>query len=118
MTLSAAALGAIEQDRAAGGKAMRQLRLKNGEIVTASLKLVVVKSLSQGPQPVFSIAVRFSTGGQTLTRTAGQVTGQSRFAALKNAWVIVREGNVLSKDGWSWVVPAQGNSLVSGKSSS
>jgi hypothetical protein len=105
MTISVAALAAIEQDRAAGSKALRQLRLKNGEVVTASLKLEAVKSPADEQESTYSVQIRFSTGGQTLSRPVGRAAGKTRFAALKRAWAIVRAGHALEKDGWKWVVP-------------
>ena len=95
----------IEQDRASGGGEFRRLRLKNGEAVTASLKLSPVAPKAAQGEQIYRVSVRFSFGGTTMERSVGRVAGSTRFAALKAAWLSVRAGDALEAQGWKWVIP-------------
>lgn len=102
--ISAALMAAMEQDRAAGSTDLRKLRLKNGEIVTASLKLSPLKAQAGDGEQAYGVTLRFSVSGLTLQRAVGRVTGRSRAAALKTAWSVARAGEAVQKEGWEWVV--------------
>lgn len=98
MRLSQNALTALEQDKAAGGAALRKMRTTMGGVVTVSLSV----SDSIGGSRVI---LRFKWGGATVQRLVGTVTAASRFEALKLGWKMIREEKIVEKEGWSWVSP-------------
>ena len=75
-----------EQDRAAGGRKQREIRLSNGRWSTASVEL---KRLPKGRR-VYGY-LRYADGGRTVNRYIGEVTAGSRDAALKRAWNLAHE---------------------------
>ena len=75
-----------EQDRAAGGRKRRGVRLSEGRWATASVEL---KRLPKGRR-VYGY-LRYSDGGRTVNRYIGEVTAESREAALKRAWDLAHE---------------------------
>lgn len=88
----------IEQDRAAGGSDRRKLRTKSGDVVVVSL---AINSLSS--KVSHSVTLRFKMGGLTVSRSVGQVEGETRFEILKKGWARVREDKIAEQNQWSWV---------------
>lgn len=97
--LSQNALTALEQNKAAGGAALRKMRTTMGSIVTVSLS---VSDSGAGSR----VILRFKWGGATIQRLVGTVAATSRFEALKLGWKMIREEEIVEKEGWSWVSPS------------
>lgn len=75
-----------EQDRAAGGRNSRLVRVGDAEWSTASVEL---KRLKKGRR-VYGY-LRYTRRGRTMNRYIGEVTAESRERALRRAWTLVRE---------------------------
>ena len=89
-------LATIEQDKAAGGVARRKIRIKSGDVVTASLYLT-------GTTSPYRAVLRFKSG-LTVQRPIGEFVAESRFEALKAGWKMLREDKkIMESFGWSWV---------------
>jgi DNA mismatch endonuclease (patch repair protein) len=69
-----------EQDRAAGGRQQRKIKLANGVEATASIEL---KSL--GGRRVYAY-LRYFVDGRTQCDYIGEALGRTRFQRLQNAW--------------------------------
>jgi hypothetical protein len=95
--LSRNRVAAMEQDRAAGGADMRQMRTTNGDVVTVSLSVSTSSRSSR-------VMLRFKRGGYTVQRLVTLLPVTSRTEALKLGWQIIRSNNIVEKEGWSWVV--------------
>ena len=91
--------GALTQDKAAGGVALRKMRTRSGEVVTVSLSITDVANGSR-------IILRFKSGGATVQRPVGTVKAASRFEALKQGWRIIRTEKIVEREGWAWVETA------------
>jgi len=89
-------MDAMAQDRAAGGSEMRKMRTKSGGIVTVSLS---VSQSNAGSR----VILRFKSGGATVQRPVATVIATSQFQALKLGWALIREQNIVEKEGWAWV---------------
>ena len=98
---SAYSVGISEQNEAAGGKELRKLRTKTGDIVTVSLAV----SQSGGNARV---VMRYKWGGSTVTRSVGTTNAATRLEVLQWGWKKVREAKVVEREGWSWVVESSG----------
>ena len=83
-----------EQDRAAGSNERRRVQLENGRWSTASVEL---KRLPKGRR-VYGY-LRYSDGGRTVNRYIGEVTAESRSAALKRAWDRAHEKGLVTRRG-------------------
>ncbi|MCE2971550.1 MAG: hypothetical protein LW847_15285 [Burkholderiales bacterium] len=90
---------AAEQDAAAGAAELRKMRTKTGDVVTVSLSV----SPSGGASRVI---LRFKWGGGTVQRPVANVNAESRAEALREGWRLIREKQIVEKEGWSWVVPS------------
>lgn len=84
------------QDFAADGREFRKLRLKNGDVVTASIYL------REAPEG-YAGTLRFKTSGLTIQLPVGSVASKSRVVALKLLWKLVREQKKVEEKGWQWV---------------
>lgn len=80
-----------EQDRAAGGRESRRLRLEDGASRYASIEL------KKNHKQIYAY-LRYSNGGKTVNRYVGHVDQGSRFDNLKQAWAVVLERNLLGGD--------------------
>jgi DNA mismatch endonuclease (patch repair protein) len=72
---------AAEQDKAAGGRSARFVRLLDGRTATGSIRL---KHLPKSRR-IYAY-LRYSVDGQTRTKYAGDATADTREKALKQAW--------------------------------
>jgi len=72
---------AAEQDKAAGGRAARAVKLLDGGTASASIRL---KHLPKSRR-VYAY-LRYSVGGKTRTKYVGDATANTRTRALKQAW--------------------------------
>ena len=90
---------ALEQDKAAGGADLRKIRTKTGDIATISLALA---ESGDGTR----ITLRFKWGGSNVQRPVGKVVAASRSDALKLGWKMIRDQQIVERQGWSWVVPS------------
>jgi hypothetical protein len=72
---------AAEQDKAAGGRAARAVKLLEGGTATASIRL---KHLPKSRR-VYAY-LRYSVDGKTKTKYVGDATADTRAKALKQAW--------------------------------
>lgn len=88
-------LATIEQDKAAGGVERRKIRIKSGDVVTASLSVT-------GTVSPYRAVLRFKSG-LTVQRPIGKIVAESRFEALKAGWKMLREEKMMESFGWSWV---------------
>lgn len=88
-------LATLEQDKAAGGVARRRIRIKSGDIVTASLSIT-------GKASPFRATLRFKSG-LTIQRPIGQIAAESKFEALKAGWRKLREEKIVEGFGWHWI---------------
>lgn len=80
---------AAEQDRAAGGRNARRVSLLSGGTATASV------SLARREDGGFTASLRFKHGGRTFRHSIGQVNADTRDTALRLAWDIAKERNLL-----------------------
>jgi DNA mismatch endonuclease (patch repair protein) len=81
---------AAEQDRAAGGRRRREIRLADGSVVRASVALL------QHRRAVYAY-LRYSVNGRTVTRYVGPVRSRTRRDALREGWSAARSSGLLSK---------------------
>lgn len=81
---------AAEQDGAAGGRNRRQVRLSGGRSATASIRLKRLPSSRR----VYAY-LRYSLAGKTITKYVGDVTAPTRLEALRNAWELVHQKNLI-----------------------
>lgn len=88
-------LATIEQDKAAGDVDRRKIRIKSGDIVTASLSVT-------GTASPYRVILRFKPG-LTVQRPTGKIVAESRFEALKAGWRMLRDEKIVEGFGWSWV---------------
>lgn len=88
-------LATIEQDKAAGGVGRRKIRIKSGDVVTASLSVT-------GTVSPYQVVLRFKSG-LTVQRPIGKIVAESRFEALKAGWKMLREEKIVESFGWSWI---------------
>lgn len=96
--------GFEEQNEAAGGAHRRQLRTADGTIVTA---MVAVRTLPKTRQQLYAY-LQFKSNGKTTTKYIGRVTSESRAAAMKLGWKLLRERKLVESCGWSWVTRPRG----------
>lgn len=83
---------AAEQDKAAGGRAARAVKLVEGGTATASIRL---KHLPKSRR-VYAY-LRYSVGGKTRTKYVGDATVNTRARALKQAWSLAQSGGLMSE---------------------
>lgn len=81
---------AAEQDGAAGGRNRRQIRLPEGRLATASIRL---KHLPNS-RKVYAY-LRYSLAGKTITKYIGDATAPTRLEALRRAWKLARQKNLI-----------------------
>lgn len=81
---------AAEQDRAAGGRSARTVRLLDGGTATASIRLQRLPKSRR----VYAY-LRYSVDGRTKTRYAGDATANTRERALRQAWTDARKRGLL-----------------------
>jgi hypothetical protein len=72
---------AAEQDKAAGGRSARTVKLLDGRTATASIRL---KHLPKSRR-VYAY-LRYSVGGKTRTKYVGDATASTRNGELRAAW--------------------------------
>lgn len=92
---SSMTLATMEQDKAAGSGARRKIRIKSGDVVTASLAMTGTASPYR--------AVLRSKSGLTVQRPIGQIVAESKFEALKAGWKLLRDEKIAEGFGWQWV---------------
>ena len=80
-----------EQDRAAGGKEARLIRLEDGVRRYASIELKL------GHKQIYAY-LRYSVGGKTVNRYVCHCDQRTRFDNLKHAWSVALERNLLSRN--------------------
>lgn len=78
-----------EQDRAAGGREARRMKLQSGAKRYASVELKL------GHKQIYAY-LRYSNSGKTVNRYIGHVDQTVRFDNLKQAWAVVLERNLLT----------------------
>jgi DNA mismatch endonuclease, patch repair protein len=83
---------AAEQDKAAGGRAARIVRLLDGRTATGSIRL---KHLPKSRR-IYAY-LRYSVDGQTRTKYAGDATADTREKALKQAWKQAQSGRLMTE---------------------
>jgi DNA mismatch endonuclease, patch repair protein len=81
---------AAEQDAAAGGRDARRVALVSGRTATASVALG-----GRRDDGTYAATLRFKHGGRTDRRSIGRVSGASRAEALREAWRLAKEKNLL-----------------------
>lgn len=81
---------ATEQDKAAGGRAARTVKLLEGGTATASIRL---KHLPKSRR-VYAY-LRYSVDGKTRTKYVGDATASTREKALKQAWSQARTDGLM-----------------------
>ncbi len=94
-----AATAKEQQDAAAGGREMRELRLDDGSVVTASLEIL------QSGYNLWGY-LRFKNGAATTRKYVGRVTADTREESLRLGWELVRRAKVAEAFGWQWTVKA------------
>lgn len=80
---------ADEQDRAAGGREVRRMKLQTGDKRYASIELKL------GHKRVYAY-LRYSNGGKTVNQYVCHVDQPTRFDNLKQAWAVALERNLLT----------------------
>jgi hypothetical protein len=90
----------IDQDKAAGGIQNRKLKIRSGDIVTASLTTSNAKS-------PFRVVLRFKSG-LTIQREAGFFEAASAAESIRKAWKEIRGLQIAEREGWTWITPAPG----------
>jgi DNA mismatch endonuclease (patch repair protein) len=83
---------AAEQDKAAGGRSARTVRLLDGGTATGSIRL---KHLPKSRR-IYAY-LRYSVDGQTRTKYAGDATADTREKALKQAWNQAQRGGLMTE---------------------
>jgi DNA mismatch endonuclease (patch repair protein) len=83
---------AAEQDKAAGGRAARAVKLLEGGTATASIRL---KHLPKSRR-VYAY-LRYSVDGHTRTKYAGDATADTRAKALRQAWKQAQTGGLMTE---------------------
>lgn len=78
---------------------MRELRLEDGDVVTASLEIVKIENNLWA-------YMRFKNGTTTTRKYVGRVTAESRAESLRLGWELVRRNRVVESFGWKWVAKA------------
>ena len=91
--------GQREQDEAAGGPELRELRLVDGTIVMAS---VAARRYARTPNQCYGY-LQFKAHGKTVTKYIGRVTAESRAESLRLGWELLRSRKLVESFGWSWV---------------
>lgn len=91
--------GQREQDKAAGGRQYRELRLEDGTVVLVS---VAVRRYARTPDQRYGY-LQFKTNGKTVTKYIGRVTAKSRADSLRMGWKLLRSRKLAESFGWSWV---------------
>jgi hypothetical protein len=81
---------AAEQDAAAGGPSRRQISLPGGGSAVGSIRL---KRLPNSRR-VYAY-LRYSLAGKTITKYVGDATASTRPEALRKAWKLARERNLV-----------------------
>lgn len=81
---------AAEQDAAAGGRGRRQVRLPGGGLAMGSIRL---KRLPKSRR-VYAY-LRYSSDGKTITQYVGDATAPTRLEALRMAWKLARQRNLI-----------------------
>lgn len=84
---------AAEQDKAAGGRAARAIRLTGGRHAHASIAFRVLRK----GRRIYAY-LRWSTGGKTYERYVGEVDLDNRAANLAAAWRVAQEAGLLDVD--------------------
>jgi len=98
-----------EQDQAAGGREMRQIKLPDGSTATASIS---IWKPYKGYQHFAYL--RFKSGGKTTQLYVGNVTAETRKVSLARAWVLARAKGL--RAGLRWLpIPATRNRSSSGR---
>jgi DNA mismatch endonuclease, patch repair protein len=83
---------AAEQDKAAGGRAARAIRLLDGRTATASIRLQHLPKSRR----VYAY-LRYSVDGKTITKYIGDATAKTREEALKQAWDQAHSGSLMTE---------------------
>jgi hypothetical protein len=83
------------QDSAAGGIENRKIKIKSGDIVTASISIT-------GEKSPFKSTLRFKSGG-TVQRPFESVEAKDKNEALKLSWQKVRNSKFIENQGWEWI---------------
>jgi DNA mismatch endonuclease (patch repair protein) len=83
---------AAEQDKAAGGRSARAVRLLDGRTATGSIRL---KHLPKSRR-IYAY-LRYSVDGETRTKYAGDATSDTREKALKQAWIEAHKRGLMSE---------------------
>lgn len=91
--------GKREQDDAAGGAKLRELRLADGSIVMAS---VAARRYARKPNQCYGY-LQFKSHGKTVTKYIGRVTAESRAESLRLGWELLCSRDLVESFGWSWV---------------
>lgn len=81
---------AAEQDAAAGGRDARKVQFPNGTTATASVSLG-----SKREDGGYTASLRFKHERMTYRRQIGLVHGATREGALREAWRLAREKDML-----------------------
>lgn len=79
-----------EQDLAAGGRHHREIQHPDGLTSLASVELKRIR----GGYSIYAY-LRYTLGGRTISRYVGNVTSESRAAALRRAWRKARSSGLL-----------------------
>lgn len=93
--------GQEEQNQAVGGAQLRELRLEDGTVVTASVAIRSFKPYKKSHQ-VYGY-LQFKVHGKTVTKYIGKVTAATRTDALQIGWHLLRQRKLAESFGWSWV---------------
>jgi hypothetical protein len=84
-------LATLEQDAAAGGHERRLVSCRDGSVATASIAL----HMPAGSRRVWAY-LRYKSGGRTYRTYVGEATADTREEALRHAWRLVRERNLVA----------------------
>jgi hypothetical protein len=88
----------LAQDRASGGADKRKMKTRSGDVVVVSLAIAGKDFKSPA-----SVAMRFKSGGLTVSRPVGMVSGNSHQDQLKNGWKKVKDQKIAESYGWTWL---------------
>lgn len=95
--------GQQEQDLAAGGLALRELRLADGTVVVAS---VAARRYRRTPNQCYGY-LQFKAHGKTVTKYIGRVTAGTKEESLRLGWELLRTRKLAEANGWAWAAKPQ-----------
>lgn len=93
----------LQQDNAAGGSHLRDLRMPDGTVVRAS---VSVRRFARTQRQQYAY-LQFKYQSKTVTRYIGKVTSEKPEDALSKGWALLKSRKLAEENGWKWVSKAR-----------